>query len=441
MKTILNIPPVDRAAARSTFARSKMKFILASLLVAVAIPSLRAADITWDGGFFGTNSTWLTATNWNPDVIPTNTDNVIFDAAGTATTITIQMANAGGRQRVGSITMGAGGFAPRTIRNNSTASNGVLEVDGLGGTLLANYSGVELTLLNASGSSLPMGLCLGSSGEIFLQYDGAASQLTISSPISETNVSQGFTKTGPGRLLLSGTNNSFTGPVSINAGEIGLNADATFGTGVAPVYLNGGYIQCTADRSGGAPITSPMIMSTDAIIVNRAGTSGTSRTIPFSGPFSGSAGTLTIANLTAVTGNTFLLRLLGGYTFDRPIVIGSGVDTVGSFSILQLYNSATNGVLTLSGDISGQGSIRRQGSTASPGGTAVLTGNNTYSGGTLLTYGSLLANARLVLRSGRVPSRLRTREFSGAMALSARRRRSCWAARFRPDRSRPTWAT
>lgn len=362
------------------------------VLLCGALPALRAADVTWDGGADGTSATWRTVANWNPDGIPTNTDNAIFDGAGNATTITVQMSNAGGVQQVGAITLSGGNLTPRSFRNNSTLF-GAMELSGINGVLLANNSAVQLGLLNqaAGFTSAAMGVRLAASGEIYVGTDGTAAQILISSSISETNGSFGFTKTGPGILYLQATNNTFTGPVTNLAGSIKLNDSATFGTGVAPIYLSGGNLICGLDRSGGVPISNPLVLAGSAFIINDAGTAGTSRTFPLSGPITG-VGPLTIANLTGASDQTFIVRLVGTNTISLPLEVGSGVDTAGSYSVLQLYNSATNGPLRLTGTISGVGSIRRQGSTTSAAGTAVLTGDNTYSGGTIVSYGTLLAN-------------------------------------------------
>jgi fibronectin-binding autotransporter adhesin len=389
----------------SQFLRPGGGTLLAGLMMTMTLaPVARAADVYWDGGLAGTSATWRTIANWNPDGIPTAADNAIFSAAGDATTITIQMSNAGGLQEVGALTLDAGNFTPRSFRNNSTTF-GWLELSGNNGFLLANYSAVQLSLLNqaAGFTSAAMGVRLAASGEIHVSTDGTSAQIVVSSSISETNGAQGFTKTGPGILYLQGTNNTFTGPVTNRAGSIKVNSTATFGDGTAPVYFEGGNLISGSDRSGGVPISNPLIVSSDVFIINDAGLANTSRTLPFSGPISG-PGRITIANLTATADQTFLVRLVGGQTITNPWTIASVVDTVGSFAVLQLYNPATAGTLTLTGDIDGLGSLRREGAGSSDGGTAILTGNNTYAGGTIVAYGTLLANnlAGSALGSGAV---------------------------------------
>ncbi len=395
MKTRRNCPALNLFLPL-TFAEpfQRLRVCLVMMVIFGAVNWSRADDIYWDGGAAGTSATWLTAANWNPDGVPGASDNAIFDAAGTATTITIQMATAGGLQQLGSLTLGPGNFTPRTIRNNTTSTTGFLELHGVNGVLLANHSPVSLSLVNnlSGTTALPMFLRLANSGEIYVSTDGTSSQILISCSISEINGSHGFTKTGPGILYLQGTNNTFTGPITNLGGAIKLNDVATLGNGTPTVYLSGGNIISGADR--GLAVANPIVLTTDSFIINDGGTVGTSRTFPLSGPISGS-GTLTIANLTGVSDQTFIVRFAGAHTYSLPINIGSVVDTAGSYSVLQLYNSATSGVMVVNSDIGGPGVLRRQGATSSPGGTAILTGNNTYSGGTLITYGTLLANGAI----------------------------------------------
>src|SRR5689334_23292435 len=89
-------------------------FLLAILSVLVA-GQARAVDVTWTGGFFGTNVSWRTQTNWDVGV-PASSDNAIFGSVGTVTVCSIDMGGAGGTQQVGSITLGSGRSASLSIR-------------------------------------------------------------------------------------------------------------------------------------------------------------------------------------------------------------------------------------------------------------------------------------------------------------------------------------
>lgn len=134
------------------------------------------------------------------------------------------------------------------------------------------------------------------------------------------------------------------------------------------------------------------MLQADTSIYNDGGNVDTTRTIPFSGAWSGSAGTVKISNFTLNPPQTFQVRMIGGMSFSRPITVGI-FDTPGSFSVLQLANYATNGIQTFSADISGAGAIRRTNlNSAVSAGTTIFTGDNTYSGGTWIHGGTLLAN-------------------------------------------------
>jgi fibronectin-binding autotransporter adhesin len=354
-----------------------------------AITATRAADVTWDGGTSGTGVAWLTPANWDTDTIPGANDNAIFGSAGTVLICGINLSNF--VEEVGSITIASGRASNLTLRNSSTTKSGTLVLNGIGGILLSNETSVSLTITN--GTNQQMALTLGASGDIFVAgtQQGAGGQITIYSSIAETNGSQSINKVGGGILYLRGVN-SYSGTTTLAQGSIKLDGTGNLGNGAGDVYLNGGDIISGADRSGGIPLANTFVLNADTYIYSDSGTANTSRTLPISGALVGNNGTLRIANLVNATGNTFLLRLLGGFTFSQPIEVGSPADTSGSFSALQLYNPATNGVQVFSGNISGQGIVRRQGSTASDGGTTIFTGDNTYSGGTLITYGTLLAN-------------------------------------------------
>ena len=355
--------------------------------------SVPAADVTWDGGTAGTATLWRTAVNWAGDVLPGNTDNAIFDALGSATVIAIDMSGAGGSQQVGSITLGSGRASSLSIRNLSTSTaNGTLILNGVGGTLLANQTISTLTISNAtSGATSLLGLGLAASGDINVAANGT---IVIGSVISEVGGARNINKVGAGTLYLRGVN-TYSGNTTNTEGSIQFDATGTLGSGT--LYLNGGGITCAADRSGGTPLANPVVMSADCIVLNNGGLANTARTIPFSGPWSGSAGTLRIINYTSASSQTFRMRMIGSFNFSRNVSIG--VLTSGSFATLQLYNSSTNGDQTFSGVISDDGvataapgAVWRSGTAGSPPGTTTFTGANTYSGGTYISYGTLLAN-------------------------------------------------
>jgi autotransporter-associated beta strand protein len=376
--------------------------IIASLLAVAALPGQNtwASDIVWDGGVAGTSTSWRTVANWNPDGVPTSTDNAIFDSLGTVTTCAIDMGAAGGTQQVGSVTMGSGRGNTLSIRNLTTSTtDGTLALNGIGGILLSNASTATLTFTNASTGKL-LNVGLAASGDI-----DTVGTIQIYSVVSETGGSRSITKSGSGILYLRGVN-TYSGTTTVTAGDLEVDDVGTIGNGTNTLFLSGGNLLSGASRNGTstATIANPIVLTQDAYIQNKAGTA-TTRFLALSGSLGGSAGTLKIADPTVTPGNTFAVRLFGAFTFNRPIIVGeSGYDLSSAFSVMELGNYSTNGIQTFNGDISGVGSIRRISQGTTLAGTSIFTGNNTYSGGTLISSGTLFANnaAGSALGSGTV---------------------------------------
>lgn len=401
-KTHLPASPV-RSLPRQRILSSCAAF--AALLVASSAafgPRSQAADIPWDGGAAGTGTAWRTAANWLGDVAPANLDNAIFDSVGTVTTCAIDLGAAGGTQQVGAVTMGPGRANNLSIRNLTTSTaDGVLVLNGIGGILLSNGSTTaSLTFTNASTGRL-LGLGLASAGDIYAtDGGGTAGQIAIFSSISDVGGAHHINKIGAGILYLRGVN-TYAGDTTVSEGTLEVDDVGTIGNGTGTLFLSGGNLLSGASRSGTSaaqqPVANPIVLTTDAYLFNRAGNANTTRYLALAGSLSGSAGTLKIANPTVNLNQTFAVRLFGGFTFNRPVLVGETAgafaDLIGSYSVLELINNATNGVQTFNGDISGVGSIRRTNAYPSEvPGVTVFTGNNTYSGGTLINGGTIFAN-------------------------------------------------
>jgi autotransporter-associated beta strand protein len=339
--------------------------------------------------------------------VPGSSDNAVFNGTSLSNLCLIDMVAAGGTQQVGSITLNANQGANLTIRNSSSTTNGTLVLNGVGGILLSNdYTiGGEL-IIGSTTAGLNTGLGLAASGTIYASGTLVASsdpgRIEIYSTISDIGGSRSITLTGPGNVYLRGSN-TYSGDTIILNGALELDALGSPGNGAGTIYLSGGNIQCGASRNGyntGSFIPNPIVLTVDAHIFNTASTANSTRYIPFSGSLGGSAGTLIICNPTTVSGNYFIPRFSGSFTFNRPVVIGdtSGgafSDNTLSFSVVDMCNASTNGVQIWNGTFSGPGSLRRRSpilDNSVPGGIAILTGNNTYSGGTTISSGTLFAN-------------------------------------------------
>ena len=405
---------ISKASRPSWFRRSVLATSMLAL-VALLNQNTRAADEVWDGGTLGTGTGWITAVNWNGDIVPTSADNAIFDSVGTVTTCAIDMGTAGGTQPVGSVTLGSGRGSNLSIRNLTTSTtDGTLMLNGVGGILLSNASAVQMIFTNASTGKL-LNLGLATSGNIYanssLTPPTTAGQISIYSTITESGGSRSLTKVGPGILYLRGTN-TYSGSTTVSSGTLEVDDVGTIGNGTGTLFLSGGNLQSGASRNGTSttPVANPIVLTTDAYIYNTAGTAGSTRFLALSGSVGGSGGTLKIANPSTVGGgNVFAVRFFGGFTNSLPVLVGetSGAyqDNSVDFSVLEMANYPSNGVQTWNGNFSGVGSLLRiSQSTLSIGGTAILTGNNTYSGGTLINSGTLFANnsAGSALGSGAV---------------------------------------
>ncbi len=305
-------------------------------------PGLRAADVTWTGGVnHGPNpSYWTTGSNWDTLAVPTSADNAILGAEITtgSTNAYIDFPNSTTPSSVGCITLSAELSAHNQILRQGS---GVVPLCayGLNGVLVTNASAMQLQIAQ-SGVTAPV-LYLAGNGAIGV--GNAAGRVLLYTGIRETNGSYGFTKTGPGTLILqTPSGNTHTGPTTISEGTIDLRL-STARLGPGTIYLAGGTLLCAADRSSVAPQASPVVVTGDGAIKGNGTSTTAPRVFPFSGTFGGSSGSLTIDNIGSA-GNTFIVRLIGGgFNFTRPITLNSATSTYGSYAVLQLSNAPANG--------------------------------------------------------------------------------------------------
>ncbi|HSA09618.1 MAG TPA: autotransporter-associated beta strand repeat-containing protein [Candidatus Paceibacterota bacterium] len=361
--------------------RSPILALLTLLLAFGPAAGLWAADVAWTNA---ANATWSTANNWDPNTVPTNTDNAILGAVNSANAyVTLTDTRDIG---VGRLTLHPDRTLGNVVLRQTDGGVARLCVYGLDGILLTNASTVKRIQIAQSDVKAPIP---------YLAGDGAigvagAMEVLFYTEIKEMNGSHGFTKTGPGTLTLQGTRAStYTGPTTISEGKLNLKAAAA-NLGSGTLYMNGGNLLCGADRSTVAPLANSVVVTADSTITADS-TLTASRYILFSGPFSGSAGTLAIDNQ-GVTGNMFVVRLSGGgFDFTRPIMLNLPTSKDGALALLQLQNTAAAGAQTFSGEISSYdatGMVERSGAD----GTTIFTGANTYQGGTVISQGTLLAN-------------------------------------------------
>lgn len=411
-----------------------------------------AVTATWAGNT-GTTGQWLTDANWSTAAVPGGVDIANFTGANTGTIYGIDFAgstnNGAGNQTVGQVMVS--GTAARTI-GAATATNGVLNLQGVDGTLISNVSGFPLTLQPSVNSATGvMSVKLATAGNINVTNNGA---VTISSIVTGDN---GFTKigAGTGALVLSGAN-TYNGVSKVSAGTLRLgNASALGGTGAGneTIVEAGG----TLDVGGTAvnPLEIIRVVGTGvggngAVVNTGAGQTNAFNNLALTGDASfggavrfdirtGTAPTLDLGGFKLTKIGTSQFTVVGGivtpgdidinagtFSVETTTTMGSpGTITVGSAGTFSIYGTTSAGItrpiISNAGSITNLGSDGALGSNitlaagdtkfigtnvstftgaiSGPGalvvngtGTYILSGANSYEGGTIINSGSLQFN-------------------------------------------------
>src|SRR3954453_3572587 len=307
--------PSPRPPACHTYAVA----LLILLVILLVVPQISfATDYSWSGG---SSTAWGTKQNWTGNTVPGGTDNAVFSS-----TFARQPTLGTNGASVGGIWMKTGVGQNVTIDGTATltlAGNTIGVTPGLG-ILVDNTSAFSLTInapialggvqtwTNNSANLLTIGgVDLGGYG---LTINGSGST-SISGAISSVLATNALTKTGSGKLTLSGTN-TFTGQLSVQNGTLSVNtinnasASGVLGNSALGVSLGGLGTTGTLEYSG-ATASSTKLFSvatggTGAFQIDNAAT-----TLTLSGVITGAgalqktgAGTLTLTGLNLYTGGT-----------------------------------------------------------------------------------------------------------------------------------------
>ncbi|MCF7731598.1 MAG: Ig-like domain repeat protein [Akkermansiaceae bacterium] len=225
---------------------------------------------------------------------------------------------------------------------------------------------------------------------------GTTGNMSIGGIVSGTG---GLTKkgTGAGPLILSG-NNSFTGPVTVQAGTLSVAALNRVGGGTAtsnlgaPTDATNGMISLGSTTTTGTLLYTGAGETTDRVI-KLAGTTG-GATLAQGGTASG---------ITTTRGDSGLLK----FTSDVSIPGTAGADNRKTLTLTHVESSAT-GTNPGRGEISGSIGNSLTGTagqlatsiTKTGSGTWTLSGPNTYSGATKVQAGTLAITRSDALGSG-----------------------------------------
>ncbi len=276
---------------------------------------------------------------------------------------------------VSTLTLGGSSASANAINTVSTGANTLT----LGGDVSYVYASAPA---NDPGAAVISGkLNLGSATRTFTVNDSihTDSDLTISADIS-SGANSGLTKSGSGRLILSGTN-TYTGNTIISAGFIRIGSAANLPS-TTNVQLNGGVLELAYNRV--------LTYGTGAGQVQWTGSGGFSAyggdlTLDYQGGADLTWGTNFVSN--TITNSLILSSASSDsmVTLPNNIAFGSNNRTI----------NVTNGVdslidATLSGGLSGTGGLTKSGA-----GVLRLTGTNTYTGNT--TIGSSTTNGGTII--------------------------------------------
>lgn len=306
----------------------KPKFVSRLHLIALALAIPAQAGTTWDAGG-GATTNINTASNWDGDVVNAlnGTTAATFATAGSTATINTNASFTG-------------------ITLNRDANFAIAEGAG---SLTVGSSGITVILPLTTGRTHTISessLVLGASQIWSITNNTGAARLDVSSVISGATF--GITKTGTGRLTLTGAN--------------------TFGGGIA-VHEGSLYVGTSTSALGGGGTGSVLLGNTSGIA---NATLGLAQSIIFPNPITvqaGSSGTVSINN-----DGFFGATLSGTVTLDK------------SLSIANTDNAVPIANLTVSGKITGIGGLNLSASNAAGQITLSNTAND-YTGATAINSG------------------------------------------------------
>ncbi|OGV70303.1 MAG: hypothetical protein A2283_03430, partial [Lentisphaerae bacterium RIFOXYA12_FULL_48_11] len=288
------------------------------------------ADGSWSNDI---NGAWSVAGNWTNSIIPFgDSKTAYFTNAITADRMVTQDSNS---VIIGSMTFNA----PGSMFNWTLTGNPIE---------LANYSQPVISVLTNTA--------------------------TISTVITGI---QGFVKSGPGTLILAGTN-TYTGSTRINAGILYVTNDDALGQAGAGITFNGGTLSTTNDITFNNRTVT--LLSGGAVFTNEP---GSTLTIP---------NTVVVSPSPAVGGSTLTKNGEGTLIFNGNSTMGAVTQRLGTLTLNGAYNTlgaitTYGGTFTIGGGTNTVGSItHRLGTLNFNGASNNSTAITTYGGatGTLL---------------------------------------------------------
>ena len=334
--------------------------ILSHSIVALLLLAPFASEASPDT-LSGVSPAWATGSNWSLGVAPGIGDNAIIAATGL---VNVNGTDLGGLRELQDLTFNALGTV--TLANVSSATAMVLALNGgrgAGVPLIQTLGNVAYTIQGpgTGAPSNPLGIQLNASGSISVGSTDQSLGLTISSVISQSGGARSLSKTGTGRLRLSGAN-TYSGGMTVSDGILEVASNGALGTGAA--VINGGTVEI--NQANTTLSASSLTVNTGARIAVRNGA--------------------ILSSAVALAGGTLTTHETGTGIFAGAVSV-----TGNSFADLRSYlDPATDLDVTVGGLLSGSSSLTINGNGS--GGKALILTNtgNTFSGNFFVNSGQTL---------------------------------------------------
>ena len=335
--------------------RASASVIAAAAAMALMTSSLQAAAINAAADYTPTvGGTWETGSNWttNPDYPSGDAAAVTFANAPTATR---------------TITVGTAITVPSITFNNGASSSTNTFPAGTGTSITFDVPGTGTASLTANGTgtgnnTFTVGIVLNDDLVVNSNQTGVASAgISLTGTVSGSG---GITKNGPNMLTLNGSQKTYTGPTTFNAGRIRISSTVNTIQNSSFVRVNSGA-QITPINA-----TNTFVLGAGALYLNGTGLGAGS--LP--GNFPGAV--RPDSNLHVVIGNT-------------SVVLESTSQIVSA-------GTPSSSSITFTGNISGPGGMLIDGGGAGNSGTIALNGTNSFAGGSTVNLGTFQAGAASV---------------------------------------------
>ena len=361
--------PSDALAVKLTFAKTSTSTTATGVGInAAAIANYAPPLVAWQGNNSGN---WDTSTvNWtNSSGTPVAYSDSVgaqFDDTATSGRFNVNVSSTvnplgiyvnnsandytiGGSPIAGSGQLVKTGSSTLTLSGANTFSGGVIVSGGyltLGASgTLPNGAGAGDLTISAGGTLNPNGFNqtvngMNGAGNIDIPTaSGGTSTLTVgnnnassvfSGLIQNTFGTVGLIKTGSGSLTLSGTNNTFSGGVQLNAGQLNINSVTAIGSGTLTIAGS-----TTLDNTSGATKTlsnnNPQSWNGDFTVLGSSSLNMGSGAVAMSGSraITVSSNTFTVGGVISGSGGLTKngagqLTISGSNTFSGPITVNAG---------------------------------------------------------------------------------------------------------------------